>query len=187
MTLQLFGIGREGQGYGPPKEIQFGFWFTWHDGPWTVLTHCRQWGSFSRSVLRASGKAQCQLSFQGLRSNWINNRKVKRTTYSNSVPKARARLGAGSTYVVTNTGVLTGCTVEVCNWAWAVCPWKSSGPGGIGACRGSGCAKIRLSTVAIQDWCAENKARYEARSRACTSITKPNTPNKNKKQPRSNF
>lgn len=134
-----------------------------------------------------AGRAQCQLSFQGLRSNWINNRKVKRTTYSNSVPKARARLGAGSTYVVTNTGVLTGCTVEVCNWAWAVCPWKSSGPGGVGACRGSGCAKIRLSTVAIQDWCAENKARYEARSRACTSITKPNTPNKNKKQPRSNF
>lgn len=90
--------------------------------------------------------------------------KTKRVTYSNSMPKARARLGAGSTYVVTHTGVLTGCTVEVCNWTRAVCPWKSSGPGWIGACRGSGCAKIRLSTVAIQDWCAENKAGYEARS-----------------------
>lgn len=119
-----------------------------------------------RVALKVSIEEHCSANrFYSVQSFFKRrNRKTKRVTYSNSMPKARARLGAGSTYVVTHTGVLTGCTVEVCNWTRAVCPWKSSGPGRIGACRGSGCAKIRLSTVAIQDWCAENKAGYEARS-----------------------
>lgn len=110
-----------------------------------------------------------------LNSNYPSGEGKETVTYSDSMAKARAWLRAGSTYVITNTGVLTGCTVEVCDWTWAVSPWKSSWPGWIGACRGSGCAKIRLSTVAIQDWCAENKAGYEARSLACRVIIKPNT------------
>lgn len=98
-----------------------------------------------------------------------------RGTYGDPVAEAGARLWAGSAYVVADAGVLAGRAVEVCDGPGAVGPGEASGPGWVGACRGSGCAKIRLSTVAIQDWCAENKAGYEARRRACTVITKPNT------------
>lgn len=96
-------------------------------------------------------------------------------TYGDAMAEARARLRAGSTYVVTHAGVLAGRAVEIRDRPGAVGAGEAAGPRWVGACRGSGCAKIRLSTVAIQDWCAENKAGYEARRRACTGITKPNT------------
>lgn len=67
------------------------------------------------------------------------------------VAEAGARLWAGSAYVVADAGVLAGRAVEVCDGPRAVGPREASGPGWVGACRGSGCAKIRLSTVAIQD------------------------------------
>lgn len=105
----------------------------------------------------------------------LNNALPARGTHGDPVAEAGARLWAGSTYVVADAGVLAGRAVEVCDGPRAVGPREASGPGWVGACRGSGCAKIRLSTVAIQDWCAENKAGYEARRRACTVITKPNT------------
>lgn len=78
--------------------------------------------------------------------------------------KAGARLWAGCAYVIPHSGVLAGRAVEIGDRSWAVGPREASGPRRIGACRGSGRAKIRLSTVAIQDWCAENRAGYEARS-----------------------
>lgn len=105
-------------------------------------------------------------------------------TYSYAVAEARARLWAGRTYVIPHSGVLAGRAVQVGDRSWAVGPREASGPRGVGACRGSGRAKIRLSTVAIQDWCAENRAGYEARSQACTGHYKPNI---REKQLRPNF
>lgn len=99
----------------------------------------------------------------------------KAGTYSYAVAEARARLWAGRTYVIPHSGVLAGRAVEIGDRSWAVGPREASGPRRVGACRGSGRAKIRLSTVAIQDWCAENRAGYEARSQACTGHYKPNT------------
>lgn len=96
-------------------------------------------------------------------------------TYGDAVSEAGARLRAGRAYVVPHAGVLAGRAVQIRHGPRAVGPGEASGPRWVGACRGSGCAKIRLSTVAIQDWCAENKAGYEARRRACTGFTKPNT------------
>lgn len=103
----------------------------------------------------------------------------KADTYSYAVAKAGARLWAGRTYVIPHSGVLAGRAVEIGDRSWAVGPREASGPRRVGACRGSGRAKIRLSTVAIQDWCAENRAGYEARSQACTGHYKPNTREKN--------
>lgn len=108
----------------------------------------------------------------------------KADTYSYAVAKAGARLWAGRTYVIPHSGVLAGRAVEIGDRSWAVGPREASGPRRVGACRGSGRAKIRLSTVAIQDWCAENRAGYEARSQACTDRYKPNT---REKQLRPNF
>lgn len=108
----------------------------------------------------------------------------KADTYSYAVAKAGARLWAGRTYVIPHSGVLAGRAVEIGDRSWAVGPGEASGPRRVGACRGSGRAKIRLSTVAIQDWCAENRAGYEARSQACTGHYKPNT---REKQLRPNF
>lgn len=105
-------------------------------------------------------------------------------TYSYAVAEAGARLWAGRTYVIPHSGVLAGRAVEIGDRSWAVGPREASGPRRVGACRGSGRAKIRLSTVAIQDWCAENRAGYEARSQACTGHHKPNT---REKQLRPNF
>ena len=105
-------------------------------------------------------------------------------TYSYAVAEARARLWAGRAYVIPHSGVLAGRAVQIGDRSWAVGPREASGPRGVGACRGSGRAKIRLSTVAIQDWCAENRAGYEARSQACTGHYKPNT---REKQLRPNF
>lgn len=96
-------------------------------------------------------------------------------TYSYAVAEARAWLWTGRAYVIPHSGVLAGRAVEISNRSWAVGPWEASGPRRVGACRGSGRAKIRLSTVAIQDWCAENRAGYEAGSQACTGHYKPNT------------
>lgn len=89
--------------------------------------------------------------------------------------EAGARLRAGGAYVIPHSGVLAGRAVEVGDGSWAVGPREASGPRRVGACRGSGPAKIRLSTVAIQDWCAENRAGYEAGSQACTGHHKPDT------------
>lgn len=125
-------------------------------------------------------------SFPSRRRRGRRHVRTARATYSDSVAETGAGLRAGSAYVVAHTGVLAGCAVEVCDWARTVRAWESSGPGRVGACRGSGCAKIRLSTVAIQDWCAENKAGYEAGSRACTVITKPNTHERNSLGPTCN-
>lgn len=108
----------------------------------------------------------------------------KAGTYSYAVAEAGARLWAGRTYVIPHSGVLAGRAVEIGDRSWAVGPREASGPRRVGACRGSGRAKIRLSTVAIQDWCAENRAGYEARSQACTGHYKPNT---REKQLRPNF
>jgi hypothetical protein len=101
-------------------------------------------------------------------------------TYSYAVAEAGARLWAGRAYVIPHSGVLAGRAVEIGDRSWAVGPREASGPRRVGACRGSGRAKIRLSTVAIQDWCAENRAGYEARSQACTDHYKPNTRGKKK-------
>lgn len=108
----------------------------------------------------------------------------KAGTYSYAMAEARARLWAGRAYVIPHSGVLAGRAVEIGDRSWAVGPREASGPRRVGACRGSGRAKIRLSTVAIQDWCAENRAGYEARSQACTDHYKPNT---REKQLRPNF
>lgn len=96
-------------------------------------------------------------------------------TYGDAVAEAGARLRAGGAYVIPHSGVLAGRAVEVGDGSWAVGPREASGPRRVGACRGSGPAKIRLSTVAIQDWCAENRAGYEAGSQACTGHHKPDT------------
>lgn len=96
-------------------------------------------------------------------------------TYGDAVAEAGARLRAGGAYVIPHCGVLAGRAVEVGDGSWAVGPREASGPRRVGACRGSGPAKIRLSTVAIQDWCAENRAGYEAGSQACTGHHKPDT------------
>lgn len=88
-------------------------------------------------------------------------------TYPDVVSKARSRLGAGGADVVPNAGVLAGRTVDLSHRAGAVGSGETTVPGRVGAYWGSRGAIIRLSTVAIQDWCAENKAGYEALGPAC--------------------